>query len=297
MVENTRLFNTVNNIILILGILFIATPLWFVISIATNSYESVLQNGISAIPGTSLFDNLKLVFTETLIPQQLFNSFKLALLMGIGKCFFAYITAFALVFYQPRYGNFIFALILITMMLPLDVRVVTTYQVIANILSPINWIFEALNIPLAKPLNLSLIDNYLGICLPLISSGTGTFMLRQFFKTIPKELSEAVKMDGGNAWHFARDILLPLSKTNIIAIFVLMFIGGWSSYLWPLVATSQPDMQPAVVGITRLRGAGDGEIDNFPMIMSAVLLVSIIPILIIGLSQKYIAKGLTLTDK
>lgn len=305
MIENTRSIDIAANTVLIIGMLFIMTPLYFVITTATHSFEYVLQNGTPLYPGTHLIENIKYLFNETLIPTQIVNSLSVALTVALGKCLFAYITAFALVFFNLRFSNVIFALILVTIMLPLDVRVVTTYEVASNVLAPLNWLFRVTGIQMlyqslmGQPLHLewSVLNTYFGLAVPLIAHGTGTFMFRQFFKTIPKELPEAAKMDGASPLRFALDILLPISKSNFAALFILMFLGGWSAYLWPLVASSTPEMQTAVVGLAKLQPSSDGEIANYPVIMTAVLMVSCIPLIMIALLQKHVVKGLALSEK
>lgn len=305
MVENTRSIDIASNLLLIFGMLFILMPLYFVITTATHSFEYVLQHGTPLYPGTHLIENIKYIFNETLIPVQIYNSLWVAFTVALGKCFFAYITAFALIFFNLRFSNAIFALILVTIMLPLDVRVVTTYQVASNVLMPLNWLLNITGLQNLYQnvsgnklyLELSVLNTYVGLALPLIAHGTGTFMFRQFFKTIPKELPEAAKMDGAGPLRFAIDILLPLSKSNFAALFILMFLGGWSAYLWPLVATSTPDMQTAVVGLAKLKPSSDGEIANYPVIMTAVLMISFIPLIMIAALQKHVVKGLALSEK
>ncbi|CAI1057952.1 ABC transporter permease subunit [Serratia entomophila] len=305
MIENTRSIDIASNVVLILGVLFILTPLYFVMTTATHSFEYVLQNGMPLYPGTHLLDNIKYVFNHTRIPSQIINSLCLALTVALGKCLFAYITAFALVFFNLRFSGIIFALVLVTIMLPLDVRVVTTYEVASNVLAPLNWLFRITGMEafyhnatgLTLQLKLSLLNTYLGLAIPLIAHGTGTFMFRQFFKTIPKELPEAARMDGAGPLRFAIDILMPISKSSFAALFILMFLGGWSAYLWPLVASSTPEMQTAVVGLAKLQPSSDGEIANYPVIMTAVLMISCIPLIMIALLQKHMVKGLALSEK
>lgn len=276
MIEKSGSLNFAMNLVLLAGLLFILVPLYFVITTASHSFESFLQNGIPLLPGTHLFDNIRYLISETAIPKQILNSLMLALLVALGKCFFAYITAFGLVFFSVKYTGVIFGFILVTVMLPIDVRVVTTYQVISD---------------------MNLLNTYIGLAFPLIAHGTGTFMFRQFFKTIPSSLPEAARMDGAGPFRFAVDILLPLSKSTFAALFILMFLGGWNAYLWPLVASSTPAMHTAVVGLAKLQPSSDGEIANFPVIMSAVLMISVVPMLIIALLQKHVSKGLSLSEK
>jgi sn-glycerol 3-phosphate transport system permease protein len=305
MVENTRSINIAATCILALGILYITAPLVLMLFAASHSFDEMLREGLPYMPGDQFLQNLRMVLTETRIPFQIWNSIVLALLVASGKCVLSFAAAFVLVFFQLRYRALLFALILVTIMLPVDVRIVTTYQVAANILSPINTLLDVagLNALITRVrgapiyLQLNVLNTPFGLAAPLIAHGTGTFLFRQFFRTLPPDLVKAAKMDGAGPLRFMIDILLPLSLTPLASLFVLMFLGGWTAYLWPLVASSTADTQTAVVGLAHLAPDDDSVTPNFPMIMTAATLVAAIPLAVIALLQRYLVRGLILSEK
>jgi sn-glycerol 3-phosphate transport system permease protein len=305
MVENARSLNIVANLILLVGIVYILGPLFLTLMTATQSYQFMLQNGLVWYPGDQFFANVTRIFTETRIPIQMLNSLIVAVLDALGTCFFSFFAAYALVFFRIRWAGIAFALILATIMLPLDIRVITTYQVAANVLSPINALLDitGLNGLIAQvfgaPVQLewSVLNTHLGLVMPLIAHGTGTFLFRQFFLTLPKDLPKAARMDGAGPIRFLFDVLMPLSVTNFAALFVLTFLSGWTQYLWPLVASSTPGMQTAVVGLARLAPSMEGVMPDFPLIMAGAVVVSIIPLTMILLLQRYLVRGLVLSEK
>ncbi|EJC80048.1 ABC-type sugar transport system, permease component [Rhizobium leguminosarum bv. trifolii WSM2297] len=305
MIENARSLNIAASLILIVGIVYIIGPLYLTLSTASQSYEFMLRNGLAWYPGDRLFSNMARVFAETHIPVQMLNSMLTAFSIAIFTCILSFLSAYAIVYFRIRWAGAAFALILATIMLPLDIRVITTYQVAANVFSPINALLDVagLNGLIAQtfgaPVKLewSVLNTHFGLVAPLLAHGTGTFLFRQFFLTLPKDLFKAARMDGAGPIRFLFDILLPLSRTSFAALFVLTFLSGWTQYLWPLVAASTPDMQTAVVGLARLIPDADGQIPDFPMIMAATVVVSIIPLVMIALLQRYLVQGLVLTEK
>ena len=304
-IEDTRSIDRTATIILALGLIFILGPLIFTLLTATQSYDSFVRHGFSLIPGTHLFENLEKIFTTTRLPAQVLNSFVVALLVALLKCVLAFLMAFGLVFFRVRYAPLLFAIVMSTVMMPLDLRVVTTYQVVSNVAMPLNGFLDAtgLNAAIAHvfgsplSLHLNLLDTYAGMVLPALATGTGVFMLRQFFRTLPGDLVKAAQIDGAGWFRFMIDIALPLARTNLIALFILMFLGGWTMYLWPLLASSTPEMQTAVVGLARLSPDAGGDVPDYPMIMAGAILVSVLPLLMIAFLQRHIVRGLNLTEK
>lgn len=295
MIETSRSIDRTAALILALGILYILGPLYLALTTASQSYAQMLQDGISWLPGDQLNANIRRVWSQTRIPQQLANSLIVALGHAILTCLLSFLTACALVWFRLRWAGILFALILATIMLPLDIRVVTTYQVAANVFSPLNAVMDLAGIPLH--LELSILDTHAGLILPLIAHGTGTFLFRQFFMTLPRDLFKAARMDGAGPWRFMWDILLPLSRGSVAALFVLSFLSGWTQYLWPLVGASRPEMQTAVVGLARLLPDNDGRMPDYPMIMAGAVIVSVIPLAMIALLQRFLVRGLVMTEK
>jgi|TARA_A100001391_G_scaffold86806_1_gene57178 sn-glycerol 3-phosphate transport system permease protein len=305
MIENARSLNIAASALLLAGMIYILGPLYITLMTASQSYQYVVSNGVALIPGDQLLANVVRIFTETRIPIQLANSLFVALFHAVGVCALSFLAAFAIVYFRIRYGTMIFAVILATNFLPLETRVITTYQVAANIFSPINALFDVTGLTnlfvavLGHPVQfeLSLLDTHIGLVLPIMATGTGTFLFRQYFRSTPADLVKAAKMDGAGPVRFMWDILLPLTKTPLLALFIMMFLSGWTTYLWPLVASSTPDMQTAVVGLARLSPDSSGEIPDYPLIMAGAVVVCILPLLMVAMLQRFLVQGLVLTEK
>jgi sn-glycerol 3-phosphate transport system permease protein len=262
---------------LIIFIMFMLLPLYLAIVTASHEGSMIMQKQLPFLPGSSLFSNISTVLTKGLtitggepILWMLVNSLCMALGIALGKIIFALGSAFALVYFDFPFKKCCFALIFATMMLPVEVRIVPTFQVVASF---------------------GLLNSFSGLTLPLLASATGTFLFRQFFKTIPKELVDAAKLDGAGPVRFFFDIVLPLSKTQIAALFVILFVYGWNQYLWPLVITTDPKMATIVMGIRYLAGVAD-QIPQWHYIMSVALIALIPPCLVVMLMQRWFEKGL-----
>lgn len=305
MIEDTRSLDRSATLLLLLGMLFILGPLAVAVITASQSYDDFLREGMTVIPGTHLIENMRFVIGETQLPRQIWNSIVVATLVAVIKCVIAFTTAFGIVYFRARYAKLIFGAVLITNLMPLDLRFITTYQVASDIGAPLQWLLDITGISWmiemafgTRPhVSYSLLGTYFGLAAPLLANGTGTFLFRQFFRTLPADLSKAARMDGAGPLRFMLDILLPLSRANFAALFVLMFLGGWTQYLWPLVAAGTPEMQTAVVGLARLSPGDPGQVPNYPAIMAGAILVSIIPLTMIAALQRQIVRGLTLTEK
>ncbi|WP_412754712.1 sn-glycerol-3-phosphate ABC transporter permease UgpE [Legionella donaldsonii] len=261
---------------LAIAVLFI--PLYLALVAASHEGTAMMQAPLPIWPGAAFFHNLKAVLTEGLVVtggqpvwQMLLNSLLMAILIAGGKIILALGSAFALVYFEFPFKKLCFALIFSTMMLPVEVRIVPTFQVIAS--------FAWLN-------------TFAGLTLPLMASATATFLFRQFFKTIPKELIDAAKLDGAGPLRFFLDILLPLSKTQIAALFIILFVYGWNQYLWPLVITTDTNMATIVMGIRYLAGVAD-QIPQWHYIMMVALIALLPPCLVVLTMQRWFEKGLT----
>lgn len=258
-------------------ILLMLLPIYLAFVAASHEGSVMMQSHIPLVPGNLLLKNMRAVLTEGLavtggepITSMLFNSLSMALAIAIGKIVIALGSAFALVYFDFPFKKLCFALIFATMMLPIEVRIVPTFQVVASF---------------------GLLNSFTGLTLPLFVSATGTFLFRQFFKTIPAELVDAAKLDGAGAMRFFFDILLPLSKTQIASLFVILFVYGWNQYLWPLVITTETKMATVVMGIRYLSGVAD-QIPQWHYIMSVALIALIPPCMVVMLMQRWFEKGL-----
>lgn len=262
---------------LILFITFMLLPLYLAVVAASSDGMTIMQSQLSLVPGSAFFKNMRLVLLDGLavtggepIVFMLFNSLIMALSITIGKIILALTSAFALVYFDFPFKKTCFALIFATMMLPVEVRIVPTFQVIAGF---------------------GLLNTFSGLTLPLLASATGTFLFRQFFKTIPKELVDAAKLDGAGPVRFFFDMLLPLSLPQIAALFVILFVYGWNQYLWPLVITTEAKMGTIVMGIRYLAGVAD-QIPEWHYIMTVALIALVPPCLVVMLMQRWFEKGL-----
>ena len=262
--------------ILVTAVLVIAFPLYyaFVISTQTQSEASSLPPRL--LPSTALLQNYAEAWRRTNLGRLLFNSAVMALGVAIGKIVISLLSAFAIVYFNFRGKQFVFWMIFVTLMLPVPVRIVSTYEVI----SQLGWV-----------------NTYWGLTVPLMASATGTFLFRQFFQTIPDSLAEAAQLDGAGPLRFLWSFLLPLSGANVAALFVILFVYGWNEYLWPLMITTTSEMRTAVVGIEALVPRGGSQLPEWNVIMAAAVMVLSPPVAVIVVMQRWFVKGLIETEK
>jgi sn-glycerol 3-phosphate transport system permease protein len=309
MIERTPILNIATHVILAVGLILILVPIWLAFVAATHNLQAVNSAPVEFWPGDQLWLNLKEAWALSDFGQKFVNSFIVAIGVVVGKITLACITAFALVFFQFRGRMVIFWAIFITLMLPLEVRIVPTYAVAANALSPfqaildatgISWLLNSLS-GIEVALEWNLLNSYTGLILPLVATATGTFLYRQFFLTIPDELVEAARMDGAGPLRFLWDILIPLSKTNIAALATIMFVYAWNQYLWPLlVVTDRANYGVVVVQLSDLvpdQLTTGGGTPTWHLAMAATMVVMLPPILIVIFMQRWFVRGLINTDK
>ena len=282
MVENRPFLTVITHIVLILGVAMIALPIWITFVAASHDEIRMLQAPIPMLPGSYFVDNLKqtlfgagLSGGQTPVWRMLLNSLAMALMISVGKIAISIISAFAIVYFKFPFRMGFFWMIFITLMLPVEVRILPTFEVVAN---------------------LGLLNSYWGLSIPLIASATATFMFRQVFLTIPDEMLESARIDGAGPMRFFWDILLPLSRTNIAALFVILFIYGWNQYLWPLLITTNTDMTTIVMSIKQMLESAE-QSPQWNIIMMTALLAMLPPILVVIGMQKLFVQGLTETDK
>ena len=268
-------------VVLVLGVLVVAFPVWVTFVASTQTLDEVQSVPMSLLPGTQMLDNYREVLvagagnTTAPVARMMRISLIMALTIAIGKIAISLLSAFALIYFRFPFRALAFWLIFVTLMLPVEVRIMPTYQVMAD---------------------LHLIDTYAGLTLPLIASATATFLFRQFYMTVPDELAEAAKIDGAGPMRFFWHVLLPLSRTSIAALFVIQFVYGWNQYLWPLLVTTQESMYPVVIGIKRMIAGGDAATE-WQLVMATAMLAMLPPVAIVVLMQKWFVKGLVDTEK
>jgi sn-glycerol 3-phosphate transport system permease protein len=304
MVERTPIADILTQILLFLALLAALAPFGIVAIAATQDLRTVNQVPMPLIPGHDLAKNIVEAWARADLGRKIVNSILFAGGVAAGKVVIAGLSAFSLVFFRYRGRVLIFWLIFITLMLPLEVRIVPTYAVAANVLSPyqtlldltgISWLIEKVT-SVRIALQWGLLNTYTGLILPLIATATGTFLYRQFFRTIPDELIEAAKMDGAGALRFLKDILVPLSKTNMAALGTIMFVWGWNQYLWPLLVTTDAAHGTAVMELKELIPGSFG-IPDWNVAMAGTLVIMLPPLLVVVLMQRWFVRGLIATEK
>ena len=283
MVERRPGLTLLSHLVLVLGIVIVVFPIYLAFVASTHERIDIVQVPMPVTPGSHLIENYTGAIlgdaasqgSAAPVGRMLWVSLVTALVISIGKIAISLLSAFAIVYFRFPFKMLCFWAIFLTLMLPVEVRILPTYKVVAD---------------------LGLLNSYAGLTLPLIASATATFLFRQFFLTVPDELVEAARIDGAGPMRFFKDILVPLSQTSIAALFVIQFIYGWNQYLWPLLATTSEDMYPIVIGIKRMIATGDAAID-WNIVMATAILAMLPPALVVVLMQKWFVKGLVDTEK
>ena len=281
MVENRPWLNALTHLLLIFGIIVVIFPIYIALVTSTHEAEDILTT-VQPWFGSEMLENYGTVLQKGKVSasgipvgMMMWNSLIMALGIVVGKITISILSAFAIVYFRFPLRNLCFWTIFLTLMLPVEVRILPTYAVVAN---------------------LGLLNSYAGLTLPLIASATATFLFRQFFMTVPEELAEAARVDGAGPMKFFFDILLPLSRTNLAALFVILFIYGWNQYLWPLIVTTDESMTTIVMGIQRMLYVADA-IPEWNITMATAILAMLPPLLVVVVMQRQFVKGLVETEK
>ena len=304
MVERTPFLNFFTHLILFIGFVFCIAPFVVVAIAASHNLKDVNDVPMSLLPGSDFWVNIKTAWTTADLGPKLLNSFIMATGVAAGKVIISALTAFSIVYFRYPGRTFIFWLIFITLMLPLEVRIVPTYAVVANVLEPyqtildltgLSWLIEKVS-GVHVALNLGMLNSYPGLILPLIATATGTFLYRQFFLTVPDELTEAARMDGAGPLRFFIDILLPLSRNNMAALGTIMFLWAWNQYLWPLLITTDQSHATAVTELKQLI-PNVGGAPEWHIAMAGTLIIMLPPLVVVVLMQRWFVRGLIATEK
>jgi sn-glycerol 3-phosphate transport system permease protein len=283
LVERRATLGLLAHVVMVLGMLIVAFPLYLAFVASTHTAQEIVQAPMPMLPGSHFWENYVAALTghgggagsNAPVGRMMWVSLVTALVIAFGKIAVSLLSAFALVYFRFPFRGFFFWAIFVTLMLPVEVRILPTYKVVSD---------------------LGLLNSYAGLTIPLIASATATFLFRQFFLTVPEELVEAARMDGAGPMRFFKDILLPLSKTSIAALFVIQFIYGWNQYLWPLLATTSEDMYPVVVGIKRMIAGGDSG-NEWNIVMATAIMAMLPPAVVVIFMQRWFVKGLVDTEK
>ena len=282
MVDRNPWLTFLSHAVLILGVAIVAFPLYLALIASTHQAETIVQSPMPLLPGSHMWENYRDALlgsgklgSNTNVVRMMWVSFVTAMVITVGKIAISLLSAFAVVYFRFPFKQLCFWAIFVTLMLPVEVRIGPTYQVVSD---------------------LGMLNSYAGLTIPLIASATATFLFRQFFLTVPDELVEAARIDGAGPMRFFKDVLLPLSMTSIAALFVIQFIYGWNQYLWPLLVTTNESMYPVVIGIKRMISGGDSEM-QWNVVMATAMMAMIPPATIVILMQKWFVKGLVDTEK
>ena len=283
MVERNPALRVLSHTVMVLGLLIVAFPLYLAFVAASHTAQDIVQAPMPMLPGGHLIETFRTALfgggagagSTAPVARMMWVSLVSALVITFGKISISLLSAFAIVYFRFPLRNLFFWAIFITLMLPVEVRILPTYKVVSD---------------------LGMLNSYAGLTIPLIASATATFLFRQFFLTVPDELVEAARIDGAGPMRFFWDILLPLSKTSIAALFVIQFIYGWNQYLWPLLATTSEDMYPVVIGIKRMIAGGDAA-NQWNVVMATAILAMLPPTIVVVLMQRWFVKGLVDTEK
>ncbi|MBC7719432.1 MAG: sn-glycerol-3-phosphate ABC transporter permease UgpE [Chitinophagaceae bacterium] len=283
MVERRTTLGVLAHVVMLLGVLVVAFPLYLAFVASTHTAQEIVQAPMPLLPGSHFWETYKAALfgrasgagSTAPVARMMWVSLVTALVITFGKISISLLSAFAIVYFRFPFKNFFFWMIFITLMLPVEVRIGPTYQVVSD---------------------LGMLNSYAGLTIPLIASATATFLFRQFFLSVPDELVEAARMDGASPMRFFKDILLPLSKTSMAALFVIQFIYGWNQYLWPLLAATSEDMYPVVIGIKSMVAGGDSQ-NEWNIVMATALLAMLPPAFVVVLMQKWFVQGFVDTEK
>ena len=285
MVERRPLGTALAHLVLIIGIAVVGFPLFVTFIASTQTAEQIVQQApMSLWPGDHMIETYRTAlfggqtsYGSRIAPvaPMMWVSLVSAISIALGKIVISLLSAFAFVYFRFPGRGLCFWMVFVTLMLPVEVRISPTYEVVAG---------------------LGLLNSYAGLTVPLIASATATFLFRQFFLTVPDELTEAARIDGAGPMRFFKDVLLPLSTTSIAALFVIQFIYGWNQYLWPLLVSTDESRYPIVMGIRRMLAGGDAA-NEWNVIMATAMLATLPPALVVLGMQKWFVKGLVETEK
>ncbi len=295
MIQRTPYADAFTYGLMVIGFLLLIGPFIVIIAGASQSLQQINSVPFSFMPSDRLFENMHAAWNRANLGNAMLNSFIMASLVTFGKVALSACTAFAIVFFRSPLRHLFFWTVFITLMLPLEVRVVPTYAVAADMFHPFALLINAVS-GIDVNIEWNLLNSYAGLTLPLIATATGTFLYRQFFMTLPDELAEAARMDGSGPMRFFVDMILPLSRTNMLALTTIMFVYGWNQYLWPLLMVTDPSYKTVMMSLSSLLPSENGTPD-WNVTLAGSLIIMLPPLLVVGLLQRWFVRGLVSTEK
>ncbi len=257
-------------------VVVVAFPLYYAVAVSTQSLPEMLSRPPRLLPSTHAVENYVAAWERAKMGRLLLNSAVVAVSIAVGKITISMLSAFAIVYFRFPLRQLVFWMVFVTLMLPIPVRLVSTYEVV----SQLGWI-----------------NSYTGLTIPLLASATATFLFRQFYRTVPDELAEAAQLDGAGPLRFLRSVLLPLSGANIAALFVILFIYGWNEYLWPLMITTTEEMRVVVIGLEAITPRHGTELPRYNVLMAAAVMALLPPVLVVLAMQRWFVRGLAESDR
>jgi sn-glycerol 3-phosphate transport system permease protein len=306
MIDRAPILDACCHVILAVGALLTCIPIWYAFVAGSLTVQEVNQVPIPNWPGGEFLANAAAVSRRLDLWRMMLNSAIVAIGIALGKLAVSLLSAFAITYFRFRFRGLAFWLIFCSLMLPVEVRIVPTFEAMTDVLLPLRLLVELLGIGalteamtgwrLEIGANWSLLNTYSGLIFPVMASATATFLFRQFFLTVPDELCDAARIDGAGPLRFLRSILLPLSAPNLAALGIIFFLVGWNQYLWPLLFTTEPQMQTIVVGIKQLIPHGD-QLPAWNLTMNAAILALLPPVLVVLVLQRWFVKGLIESGK
>lgn len=302
MIERNPILTITCHVILVVGAILVCAPLYFAFVAGSNTGDAMRQMPQPLLPGGEFMANASVAWEKVGFGRALVNSFIVSMIIVVGKISLAILAGFAITYFRFRFRMTVFWLIFMSLMLPVEVRIVPTYEAVADVAGPLRWVLDQTGISaLANWLtgidinagfHLSLVNTYSGLSLPLIASASAVFLFRQFFLTVPDDLCEAAKLDGAGPLKFLKDIILPLSVPNIAALSIIVFVYGWNQYLWPLLFTTQDEMSTVIISLKGLLPGPEDPAEWWSYAMASSFIVMLPPVLVILVLQRWFAKGL-----
>lgn len=307
MIEKNPVLTAACHAILVLGAVIVCAPLYFAFVAGSHSGTAMQQVPQPMLPGDQFLPNLRAAWDKAGFADAFVNTLIVSSLIVVGKIALSILAGFAITYFRFPLRMTAFWLIFISLMLPVEVRIVPTYEAVADVAGPVRWLLDRTGlatlvqgiagIDIAARLDFSMVDTYSGLTLPLIASATAVFLFRQFFLTVPDDLCEAAKLDGAGPLRFLRDIVLPLSLPNVAALSIILFVYGWNQYLWPLLFTTQKDMSTVIIALKGLLPGPNDSPEWWSYAMAASFLVMLPPTLVILALQRWFARGLVDSGK
>lgn len=304
MIERTPVLDAACHAVLVVAALLTCAPLYYAVVAGSLTAAEVQLVPLPNLPGGSFLDNAAQVWQRIGFGRLLANSVVVAVCIAAGKLLVSLLSAFAITYFRFRFRQAAFWLVFLSLMLPVEVRIVPTFEAMTDVLMPLRALLEGLGLQglqlggwrLEVSAKWSLLNSYAGLAFPLMASATATFLFRQFFLTVPEELCDAARIDGAGPLRFLWSILLPLSLPNLAALGIVFFLFGWNQYLWPLLFTTEPSMATVVVGIKRLMPHGDA-VPAWNLMMNAAVLALLPPVAVVLGLQRWFVRGLVESGK